>query len=195
MGPEPPLLAVTGVGCIRGGKRLFSNRSFEGHPTDLIELRGANGSGKSSMLRLLAGLDQPAEGTINIYNGHSYIGHLDAIKPVFTVFENLSYWAELMGQANIDHALDSFSLRKLRNDPASILSQGQKRRLTLSRLALTKRAVWLLDEPTVGLDATSLAQLQNLITTHRNSGGVVVVATHTDLGLPVTLTETLGEAT
>jgi heme exporter protein A len=193
MGPEPPALAVSNVTCIRGSKRIFTDLHFESHQGDLIELRGPNGAGKSSLLRLLAGLDEPAHGTIRIAHGFNYVGHLDAIKPVLTIIENLKVWADLMGDADPDGALDAFGLRALRDDPAMILSQGQKRRLALSRLALAPRTVWLLDEPTVGLDTASLKQFDQLITKHRATGGIVVAATHVGLGQPNTTVITLGE--
>lgn len=169
-------------------------KSFVGHSGDMIELRGPNGAGKSSLLRLLAGLDDPAEGEIAIVGGFNYVGHLDAIKPVMTARENLQIWADLMRDADVGRALDAFALTPLADDLAMVLSQGQKRRLALSRLALARRAVWLLDEPTVGLDDASLSRLGELITAHRASGGVVVAATHVSLQQPGTVSIHLSSA-
>jgi heme exporter protein A len=192
MRPQPPLLSVAELACVRGSKRIFSGLNFETYGGDCLEVRGANGAGKSSLLRLLAGLDEPAEGSVRLTEGYHYVGHLDAVKSVLTVRENLGFWARLMGTANIDAALHAFSLGSLADDPAGILSQGQKRRLALSRLLIAWQAVWLLDEPTVGLDAASLDQLRSLITAHRAKGGLVVAATHVSLELPDTKTIALG---
>jgi heme exporter protein A len=187
-------LKAENLACERGGRIVFSKLSFELKAGALLELRGANGAGKSSLLRLLAGLNSPATGVVVLENGAEeatlaeqahYIGHAEANKPALTVAENLRFWTQFLGGDNVNLALSTFNLEALADDQALLLSAGQKRRLALSRLALAKRAVWLLDEPTVGLDAASLTQLQDLVKKHLREGGMVIAATHTELGVKV----------
>jgi heme exporter protein A len=189
---QPLRLKAENLACERGGRLVFSNVNFTLNAGELMELRGANGSGKSSLLRLLAGLNTPADGKVNLENGIAnssiaeqahYIGHAEANKPALTVLENLSFWANFMGAKINKNALAAFKLEALANDQALLLSAGQKRRLSLSRLAIAPRLVWLLDEPTVGLDAASLLNLQRIIKEHLNGGGMVIAATHTELSI------------
>jgi heme exporter protein A len=191
MTEAPPTLSVSNLSCERGGRRVFTDLTFTAEPGSCIELRGPNGSGKSSLLRLLAGLGTPATGTIAI-GSMIYVGHLDAVKPALTVRENLGFWSKLSGSGTIDDALEAFTLRALADEQAAILSQGQRRRLALSRLALAPHSVWLLDEPTVGLDDQSLDRLRTIISTQLRANGIVVAATHVGLGVPVSQTLTLG---
>jgi heme exporter protein A len=192
MSPETTALTVSNLSCERGGRRVFSGLSLQANAGDLIALRGPNGSGKSSLLRLLAGLDQPAAGGISIVGKITYVGHLDAIKSALTVRENLNFWAAVSNAGKTDVALAAFNLLPLADEQAAILSQGQRHRLALSRLALAGHGIWLLDEPTVGLDDASLQRLRELITTHCEGNGIIIAATHVDLGLPVMKTLTLG---
>ncbi len=152
-------------------------------------LLGANGSGKSTLLRVLAGLKRPDAGTIH-WNGvdtaeepapASYLGHLDAIKLGLTVVENL---AAISGGSSLGPALAAMDLDTLSDLPARMLSAGQRRRLALARLALVPPGgLWLLDEPTLGLDTASVERLGTLFAAHRKSGGVIVTATHLPLPL------------
>ena len=196
----PLRLTASNIACERGGRLVFSNLSFSLQAGEMLELRGANGSGKSSLLRLLAGLNIHAAGSIILENGSAdlslseqahYIGHADANKPTLTVIENLRFWSSFMGGHN--PALSTFNLETLAHDQALLLSAGQKRRLTLSRLNCATRPIWLLDEPDVGLDSGSRLILQRVITQHLKSGGMVLAATHTDLGLKSTRSLALGE--
>ena len=182
------VLKATSLACERGGRLIFKNLTFAIRSGEGVELRGPNGAGKSSLLRLLAGLNRPVEGTLtlmgqvdNVERNAHYIGHHEAVKPALTVKENLAFWSDFQG-GTAD--LTPFKLQHLADDEARLLSEGQRRRLSLSRLVSIKRPLWLLDEPTVGLDQTALADLRAAIQTHLAEGGLVIAATHADLGLP-----------
>ncbi len=178
--------------CVRGERRVFEGLSFALAAGGLLVLTGPNGSGKSSLLRIMAGLLRPAQGAL-FWDGAPvagdpdaqaarlhYLGHLDAVKPVLSAAENLMFWAALHGggAAEATRALDGFDLGALAEVPGRMLSAGQKRRVALARLLAAPAEVWLLDEPTVGLDVASLARLTGAIAAHRAQGGRVVVATH-----------------
>jgi heme exporter protein A len=191
------------LACERGGRLVFKDVSFELKSGELMALRGANGAGKSSLLRLLAGLNIPASGRVALEQGAAdaslaeqthYIGHAEANKPALTVAENLKFWTEFLGSVWDDAALETFKLVPLADDQALLLSAGQKRRLALTRLVIAPRKLWLLDEPTVGLDAASLSHLQLLITKHLNAGGMVIAATHTELGVKASRELLMGQA-
>jgi heme exporter protein A len=181
--------------CVRGERRVFANLDFAVSPGGLLVLTGPNGSGKSSLLRVMAGLLRPAQGAL-YWDGAPvaedpeaqaarlhYLGHLDAVKPVLTAAENLAFWAALHGQgaAEVARALAAFDLTALAEVPGGMLSAGQKRRVALARLRVAPAEIWLLDEPTVGLDTASLARLSAAIADHRATGGRVVAATHAPL--------------
>lgn len=182
--------------CRRGGRDVFAELSFALPPGGALLLTGPNGSGKSSLLRLMAGLLKPAGGEL-LWDGQPiaeapeehaarlhYLGHLDAVKPVLSVAENLSFWADLRGTAPaLDAALERFALTELAAVPGRLLSAGQRRRLALARLIAAPADLWLLDEPSVGLDHASVARLAEALAAHRAAGGRVVVATHTALQL------------
>ncbi len=195
--------------CVRGERRVFANLDFTVPAGGLLVLNGANGSGKSSLLRIMAGLLRPAQGALT-WGGAPvgddpeaqaarlrYLGHLDAVKPVLTAAENLAFWAALHGggAAEVARALATFDLTALAGVPVGMLSAGQKRRVALARLLAAPAEVWLLDEPTVGLDTASLARLGAAIADHRATGGRVVAATHTALEAPDAETLDLGAFT
>ena len=182
--------------CRRGGRDVFAGVDFTLSPGGALLLTGANGSGKSSLLRLMAGLLRPAAGKLlwagrpvaEAPEAHAgrlhYLGHLDAVKPVLSVAENLRFWACLRGGPGaIERALDAFALSDLAAVPGRLLSAGQRRRLALARLVAAPGELWLLDEPSVGLDHASVDRLCAAIAAHRAGGGRVVVATHTALDL------------
>jgi heme exporter protein A len=194
-------LKADNLACERGGRLVFESVDFSLHAGELMELTGPNGSGKSSLLRLIAGLGEPSQGAIQLEGGHPelstgqqchYIAHQDAIKSALTVLENLAFWQGYLGGGNCEQALAAFALERLSGHPAQLLSAGQKRRLSLARLALAPRLLWLLDEPTVGLDTASQARLFTLITTHLDAGGMVIAATHVPLAVPATVKLVLG---
>lgn len=187
-------LAAECLACRRGGRLVFSGLSFQLSPGGALVLSGPNGSGKSSLLRVLAGLlpplagrlfwqSQPVEADSDGYRrAIAYVGHLDAVKPTLSTEENLAFWASLMaesvGRQRVETALAGFGLAELAGLPGRYLSAGQRRRLSLARLLLTDAQLWLLDEPTVALDAVSLRLLEAAIAGHRAAGGLVVLATH-----------------
>lgn len=187
--------------CIRGERQVFTGLDFAVSAGEALVLTGPNGSGKSSLLRMMAGLLPPAAGILyrdgedvreapdEHRGGLHYVGHLDAVKPVLTVAENLAFWAGIrQADADVGGALDALGLTRLADTPARLLSAGQKRRLNLARLAASPAPLWLLDEPTVALDAASVSALVNLVARHREGGGMVVVSTHIDLGFESPLT-------
>jgi heme exporter protein A len=188
------VLQATGLAAFRGERLVFRNLDFTVAAGGALLLAGPNGAGKSTLLRLLAGLLRPAAGQLT-WRGEdaladpaahaarvAYVGHLDAVKPALTAAENLRFAARLAGSRVAD-ALAALGLAELADLPARMLSAGQKRRLALARLALSPAPLWLLDEPTLGLDAASLDRFATLIDGHRAQGGLVVAATH--LPLPI----------
>jgi len=192
------------LACVRGERLVFETLSFRVEPGGALLLTGPNGSGKSSLLRLCAGLLAPASGRL-LWQGGTvepevhrtrlrYVGHLDAVKPVLTVAENLDFWARLAGGGIVAAALDKVGLARLAEVPARLLSAGQRRRLALARLALRPADLWLLDEPTVGLDRAGIALLAALVAAHRAAGGMVIAATHVDTGFPATAELSLDRA-
>ncbi|MCE2510841.1 MAG: heme ABC exporter ATP-binding protein CcmA [Alphaproteobacteria bacterium] len=180
-----------GLACIRGERRVFDGLDFKVQSGGALVLAGPNGSGKTSLLRLMAGLGVLADGSLR-WNGAAihdnpeahharlcFVGHADAIKASLSVRENLTFWAVLHGTAErVDGALDHFGLGHLAGTPARFLSAGQRRRLTLARLLATKAPLWLLDEPEAALDHEAAARLREAIARHRAQGGMVVLATH-----------------
>ena len=162
-------------------------------------MRGTNGSGKTSLLRLLAGLLPPAAGSV-LWSGRDvradredwgramrYVGHRDAVKPLLTVAENVAFQARMAGGGGgalrVGAALEAFGLAALADAPARFLSAGQRRRTALARLLAAPAPVWLLDEPETGLDSAAAAALAAVMAEHRAAGGVVVAAAHGELGL------------
>lgn len=177
--------------CERGGRQVFAGLDFVVGAGELLVLKGPNGAGKTSLLRMIAGLNEPVSGRLELEGGHAeltigqhchFIAHQDALKPALTVAENLAFWGDFLGGGEVEGALSAFNLAPLAHFQAALLSAGQKRRLALSRLALIPRPIWLLDEPTVGLDQGSQERLVTLITGHLAHGGLIIAATHVEIG-------------
>jgi heme exporter protein A len=191
------------LACERGGRIVFRNVSLSLKPGQLMQLTGPNGSGKSSLLRLIAGLNEAQAGVIALEGGDAeltigqqahYIAHQEAVKTALTVHENLAFWRDFMGGGDVEEALAAFDLTRLSSYPAGLLSAGQKRRLALARLLLAPRVLWLLDEPTVGLDTASLARLAGVMAAQLDRGGMIIAATHVPLGREPDLRLDLGVA-
>lgn len=188
------MLEARDLACLRGERAVFAGLSFGLPAGAALLLTGANGAGKSTLLRILAGLLPPAEGAV-LWQGEDiaaepaahaarlrYVSHQDALKPALTVAENLALFGRLWGGA-VMPALEAMALAPLADLPARVLSAGQRRRLALARLVLAPVPLWLLDEPTTGLDAASVERLGPILADHRARGGIVVAATHLPLPL------------
>jgi len=185
-----------GLACVRGERLVFTGLDFALGPGEALILAGRNGTGKTTLLRLMAGLAPCQAGRLGWDDGpvrdeperHAarlhYVGHLDAVKPALTVWENLEFWARLRGSdgAGARTALARLGLDGLALVPARYLSAGQRHRLSLARLLAAPAVLWLLDEPTVALDGDSIAALMAALAEHRAGGGMVVIATNVDLG-------------
>ena len=177
-------ISVKSLSVSRGGINLLQDVNIELKNGQAGILRGPNGVGKTTLLRALAGLQPFESGKIECsLEDICYSGHADGVKPTLTVQENLEFWANIFGSPSISEVAEKFMIIDLLNSKAGNLSAGQKRRVGLSRLGLTGRQVWLLDEPTVSLDETSVKIFENIIKDHISEDGCALIATHIDLGL------------
>lgn len=189
------------VGAVRGGEPVFFGLEFEIAEGQALVVTGPNGAGKSTLLRIIAELLPLAEGQILLRGRPKdapegfadrplrehchYLGHENAMKPGLSVEENLSFWQQMDDQPHleIDEALDMVGLASLGHVPFGHLSTGQKRRIAIARLLIVCRPIWLLDEPTAGLDKASESQFADLMKAHMEDGGIIIAATHMPLGL------------
>src|SRR5262245_60477610 len=187
--PERIGLTAHDISCQRGGRVLFQDLSFALAPGEGLLVTGPNGAGKTSLIRQIAGLLPLGAGRLSLDGASSdvrlpelchYVGHLNGIKTGLTVRENLDFWADFLGDTGgtVPSALAAFGLTPLADFPAGLLSAGQKRKLALSRLLAAPRPIWLLDEPQVSLDASSLKLLEAAIEDHLEAGRIAVVASH-----------------
>ncbi|MBV9813340.1 MAG: heme ABC exporter ATP-binding protein CcmA [Acetobacteraceae bacterium] len=187
------MLRAEGVAAFRGERLVLRDISFAVAAGGALLLTGPNGAGKSTLLRLLAGLGRAAAGRVLWGEqdaladpiGHArrvgYLGHLDALKLGLTAVENLRLWGR---RPRIVAALETLALGHVADLPVRYLSAGQRRRTALARLLLTEAPLWLLDEPTLGLDAASVDRFGTMLAEHRGRGGMVLTATHVALPLP-----------
>lgn len=198
-------LAGANVTIERGGRRLFSDLTFEAAAGEALIVTGPNGAGKSSLLRAIAGLMPVAAGAMVLEGGDDeqtigeqahYVGHADALKGALTARENLDFWAHMLrgedeprthagqtGALRVGAALDQLGLAHVIDFPVNVLSAGQKRRVALARVLVAYRPLWLLDEPTSALDAAAQTRLGEIMRVHLAGGGLIVATTHASLGL------------
>lgn len=194
------LLSGSNLGAKRGGRMVYAGLTIRLHSGSLIRLEGPNGSGKSTLIRQLAGLLSLTAGELQV-SGHDviddptarkqaiqFVGHDNGLKPVFDLATNLSLYAEtVLGfrptRGELEVATQAFELEPLLDTPVRYFSSGQQHRAALARLGLQRRPIWLLDEPTVGLDTANRERLRSLIEGHLATGGGAVIATHEDLGV------------
>lgn len=187
-------IEVKALACQRGSQLILSNISFSATPGELVFLKGPNGAGKSTLLMCLAGL-LPYQGEI-CWHGRDLeqrpgadihlVGHLPAIKPQLTLSENLTFWANLNegDPQSVPRALAAAGLGPISDLEARILSAGQTRRLSLARLLVAPRPIWLLDEPSAALDSQGETWLGELMADHLSKGGIIIGATHLDFEIP-----------
>jgi heme exporter protein A len=195
------MLEVLNLTCVRGTRRLFKDLNFSASEGELVELRGPNGSGKTSLLRILCGLATPAAGEVR-WQGQSirklgeeyfasiaYLGHQNGVKDEFTALENLRVSSAVSGSAlekrEALSILERVGLTQQQNLPARVLSAGQRRRLGMTRLLAAKAKLWILDEVLTSLDDTAMNLSREFITEHLQQNGIAIVATHQDLNLTV----------
>jgi len=193
------MLEVINLTCVRGTRRLFKELSFSAESGELVELRGPNGSGKTSLLRILCGLAMPAAGEVR-WNGSgirslgeeyfgavAYLGHQNAVKDELTAIENLRISGAVCGYAldtkEAQEILKRVGLTQQQNLPARVLSAGQRRRLAMTRLLTSKARLWILDEVLTSLDDAAMNLSREFISAHLKQDGIAIVATHQDLGL------------
>src|ERR1700689_3780148 len=183
-----------GVKCVRGGREVFSELDFTAFSGEALAVNGPNGSGKTSLLRINAGLLEVAAGSIGLEDGEReltvaeqahYLGHRDAMKPALSVSENLPFWRDFLGgeASNAAESLGAVGLDHAAHLPAAYLSARQRRRLSIARLRAVRRPIWLLDEPTSALDTAGQSLFAALMRDHLARGGLIIAATHTPLGV------------
>jgi len=193
------MLEVINLTCVRGTRRLFRDLNFSAHEGELIELRGPNGSGKTSLLRILCGLATPANGEVR-WHGQSirslgeeyfasvaYLGHQNAVKDELTAVENLRISSAVSGRPldpdEGQQILSRVGLTEQQNLPARVLSAGQRRRLGMTRLLTSPAKLWILDEVLTSLDTTAMDLSREFISDHLQHNGIAIVATHQDLNI------------
>mgnify|MGYP001223738288 CR=1 FL=1 len=189
---------IKNISCIRGNKLLFKNLDFNLNNKDLVIIKGSNGSGKTSLLKILVGLLKPISGSIiidkkNLYElkdesfkYFEYIGHENGIKEALTVKENLNYYLKIkknLSFKNFQKTIKIFNLKNLLDIRVENLSSGEKRKVSLSKLILSNSKIWLLDEPTNNLDKKSINNFFKILKQHLKSGGIAIIASHDEINI------------
>ncbi|MEO9336232.1 heme ABC exporter ATP-binding protein CcmA [Mesorhizobium sp. SB112] len=199
-------LIADNLGGERGGEEVFGAVSFALPEKSCLVVTGPNGAGKSTLLRVIAGLLPVSSGSVRLEDGGEdwptiaaashYLGHQNAMKTALSVTENLKFWQDFCGNPHlsIEESLEEVGLESIGHLPYGYLSTGQKRRVSIARLLVSYRPVWLLDEPTAGLDRASETRFAGLMEAHLDDGGLIVAATHLPLGLDGTQELKMGEA-
>jgi heme exporter protein A len=193
------MLEAVNLGCIRGDRRLFKGLSFSLAAGELIELRGPNGSGKTSLLRIISGLASPAEGEVrwqgesisaleeNYSQAVAYLAHQNGVKDELSALENLRISSGVAGnvlsKSEAEQILDKVGLSRQQHLPARSLSAGQRRRVALGRLLTSKAPLWILDEVLTSLDDAAIKLSRRFISDHLAKGGLAIIATHQNLDL------------
>lgn len=193
------MLEVTNLGCVRGHRTLFTDVNFTIKPGSLLQLRGANGSGKTSLLRIVCGLMAPENGEVRwegvkirsigeeYFRSLAYLGHRNGIKEELSSLENLRISAGMSGfdlsREKAREALKQVGLSSRENLPARFLSEGQRRRSALARLVACSTKLWVLDEVLASLDAAAVKLVESLLERHLSNDGLAIVATHHELNL------------
>lgn len=186
-------LAFDGVACRRGGRVLFDAVSFALGPGDALVVRGPNGVGKSSLIRIAAGLLAPTGGTVRTDGVRAVLTEAAALDPELPLADAVAFWARLDGRCrHVDAAIDAVGLKAIEDVPVRMLSTGQRRRAALARVIAAGAVIWLLDEPLNGLDAGSTAVVGRLIERHRDDGGIVLLASHVPVPMSGAQAVTLG---
>ncbi|MFK0692160.1 heme ABC exporter ATP-binding protein CcmA [Mesorhizobium sp. IMUNJ 23033] len=198
-------LIAENLGGERGGETVFSGIGFALEKGEALVVTGPNGAGKSTLLRVIAGLLPVAGGRVSIEGGGEdfpsiasachYLGHQNAMKTVLSVAENLRFWRDFAGAGllSVEEALETVGLGGIGHLPFGYLSTGQRRRASIAKLLVSRRPLWLLDEPTAGLDKASEARFGGVMTDHRRQGGIIIAATHLPLGLDGAKALVMGE--
>ena len=201
------MLKVSDLECVRGERSLFKDVNFSLEAGELLQVNGPNGSGKTSLLRMLCGLATPAHGEISwlgdnirsldegYYNSITYLGHLNGVKDNLNAIENLRISSALAGNG-IDESEAYIALQKMglvgrETLPVKVLSQGQRRRVTLARLLVSSTVLWILDEPLVALDTSAVLLVKSILEQHLKKGGMVVMTTHQDINITAIVTKRL----
>jgi heme exporter protein A len=198
-------LSADDLACVRSGRNIFSGLNFSLDSGAALLVSGHNGAGKSSLLRMIAGLVRVAHGRIELQGGEPelnvaeqshFLGHQDPIKPALSVSENLQFWTAYLGKGGISplEAIAAVALDEIADLPAAYLSAGQRRRLSIARLLAVQRPIWLLDEPMSSLDAAGQARLAEFMRAHLARGGLIVAAVHGPIGLEGAQQLRLGDA-
>ena len=199
--------SVNNLSVSRGDRPVFQELTFALVKGDLLKLTGPNGSGKSTLLKTISGLIDSVGGDIRsdgvsvledrewLSQNICYLGHKNALKREFSVLENIEFWAELWGnKSKINSSIDQMGIRYLIDTPVRHLSSGQLRRTALARSLCHSADIWLFDEPTVGLDDQGLGLLAGAMKSHLDAGGIIICATHVELGIENDVTKTLNLA-